>query len=66
MYDQEHRELFAGIRSGNIINNGTYMSYSTLLAIMGREAAIFTGVIWVIALFLYFYARAMARRRVLT
>jgi hypothetical protein len=34
-------------------------------AIMGREAAMFTGVIWVIALFLYFYARAMARRRVL-
>ena len=42
MYDQEHRELFAGIRSGNIINNGTYMSYSTLLAIMGREAC-YTG-----------------------
>jgi len=38
MYDQEHKELFAGIRSGNIINNGTYMSFSTLLAIMGREA----------------------------
>ena len=36
------------------------------MAIMGREAVIFTGVIWVIALFLYFYARAMAGRRVLT
>ena len=35
-------------------------------AIMGREAVIFTGVIWLIALFLYFYARAMARRRVVT
>jgi hypothetical protein len=35
------------------------------LAIMGREAAIFTGVIWLIALFLFFYARAMAKRRVL-
>jgi hypothetical protein len=42
MYDQEHKEMFAGIRSGNIINNGEYMSYSTLLAIMGREAC-YTG-----------------------
>ena len=42
MYDVEHQELFAGIRSGNHINNGEYMSYSTLLAIMGREAC-YTG-----------------------
>jgi len=42
MYDQEHKELFAGIRSGDIINNGEYMCYSTLLAIMGREAC-YTG-----------------------
>lgn len=42
MYDVEHKELFAGIRSGNILNNGEYMSYSTLLAIMGREAC-YTG-----------------------
>jgi hypothetical protein len=42
MYDVEHKELFAGIRSGNIINNGDYMSYSTLMAIMGREAC-YTG-----------------------
>jgi predicted dehydrogenase len=42
MYDVEHGELFAGIRSGNLINNGQYMSYSTLLAIMGREAC-YTG-----------------------
>jgi len=42
MYDIEHKELFAGIRSGKIINNGTYMSYSTLMAIMGREAC-YTG-----------------------
>ena len=35
-------------------------------AIMGEGAGAFTAVIWVIALFLYFYARAMARRRVLT
>jgi predicted dehydrogenase len=42
MYNQEHKELFAGIRSGNIINNGEYMCSSTLLAIMGREAC-YTG-----------------------
>jgi predicted dehydrogenase len=42
MYDVEHRELFAGLRSGNHINNGQYMSTSTLLAIMGREAC-YTG-----------------------
>ena len=42
MYDNEHREFFAGIRAGNLINNGEYMSYSTLLAIMGREAC-YTG-----------------------
>jgi len=42
MYDVEHRELFAALRSGNTINNGEYMSNSTLLAIMGREAC-YTG-----------------------
>ena len=42
MYEVEHKELFAGIRSGNHINNGTYMSYSTLLAIMGRMVC-YTG-----------------------
>ena len=42
MYDQEHTELFASIRAGKPINNGHYMSYSTLLAIMGRMAT-YTG-----------------------
>ncbi len=42
MYDVEHQELFAGIRKGEHINNGEYMSYSTLMAIMGREAC-YTG-----------------------
>ena len=42
MYDVEHVELFAGLRNGNHINNGEYMSYSTLMAIMGREAC-YTG-----------------------
>jgi myo-inositol 2-dehydrogenase / D-chiro-inositol 1-dehydrogenase len=38
MYDEEHRELFKAIQEGRVINNGKYMSYSTLMAIMGREA----------------------------
>jgi predicted dehydrogenase len=42
MYQTEHDELFASIRSGQPINNGEYMSKSTLLAIMGRMAA-YTG-----------------------
>ena len=32
------------------------------MAVMGSGAAIFTSVIWVIALLLYFYARAMVKR----
>ena len=35
------------------------------LAAMGSGGAMFTAVIWVIALLLFFYARAMARRGVL-
>jgi predicted dehydrogenase len=42
IYQQEHNELFAGIRNGRPINNGEYMAKSTLLAIMGRMAA-YTG-----------------------
>jgi predicted dehydrogenase len=42
MYQSEHDELFAGIRSGEPINNGEYMAHSTLLAIMGRMAT-YTG-----------------------
>ncbi len=38
MYDLEHQALFQAIRDGRVINNGQYMSYSTLMAIMGREA----------------------------
>lgn len=41
-YQTEHDELFAGIRSGNPINNGEYMSHSTLLGIQGRMAT-YTG-----------------------
>lgn len=42
MYQTEHDELFASIRSGKPINNGEYMAKSSLLAIMGRMAA-YTG-----------------------
>jgi predicted dehydrogenase len=38
----EHDELFAGIRNGKPINNGDYMSKTTLMAIMGRMAT-YTG-----------------------
>jgi myo-inositol 2-dehydrogenase / D-chiro-inositol 1-dehydrogenase len=42
MYQIEHDELFASIRSGTPINNGDYMCKSTLLAIAGRVGA-YTG-----------------------
>jgi predicted dehydrogenase len=42
MYQTEHNELFASIRSGNPINDGEWMAKSTLMAIMGRMAC-YTG-----------------------
>ena len=42
MYEVEHQHLFRSIREGNPINNGNYMVYSTLMAIMGRDAC-YTG-----------------------
>jgi predicted dehydrogenase len=42
LYQVEHDELFASIRSGSALNNGEYMAKSTLLAIMGRLAT-YTG-----------------------
>lgn len=36
------------------------------MAVMGKSAAYFTAVIWLTALFLFFYARAMANKKVLT
>jgi len=41
-YQTEHDEFFASLRSGKPINNGDYMSKTTLLAIMGRTAS-YTG-----------------------
>ena len=42
MYQVEHNELFASIRSGQPINDGDRMAHSTLMGIMGRMAA-YTG-----------------------
>jgi len=42
MYQIEHDELFASIRTGKPINDGVWMAHSTLMAIMGRMAA-YTG-----------------------
>src|SRR5436190_10800069 len=41
-YVQEHADLIASIRSGNLLNEAEQVAYSTLTAIMGREAA-YTG-----------------------
>jgi myo-inositol 2-dehydrogenase/D-chiro-inositol 1-dehydrogenase len=51
MYQIEHDELFASIRSGTPINDGVRMAHSTLAAIMGRMAA-YTGqeITWDMAL----------------
>ena len=42
MYQQEHDELFASIRAGKPINDGDWMSKSSLMGIMGRMAT-YTG-----------------------
>ena len=42
MYQAEHNALFAAIREGKPINNGEYMSKSTMMAILGRMVA-YTG-----------------------
>ena len=51
MYQNEHNELIASIRSGKPIYNGDYMTKSTLMAIMGRMAT-YTGqvITWDMAL----------------
>ncbi|MCC6676147.1 MAG: Gfo/Idh/MocA family oxidoreductase [Phycisphaerales bacterium] len=42
MYQNEHNEFFAGLRSGHLINDGERGANSTLMAIMARMAA-YTG-----------------------
>lgn len=39
MYQVCHNEWFAAIRKGEALNTGEYMAKSTMLAILGREAA---------------------------
>lgn len=47
MHQAEHDALFAAIRKGDVINDGDRMMLSSLVAIMGREAA-YTGqkIVW--------------------
>lgn len=42
MYQQEHNDLIASIKDGKPINNGRYMTNSTMMAILGRMSA-YTG-----------------------
>lgn len=42
MYQQEHDELFASIRTGKPINDGVWMAHSTMMSVMARMAA-YTG-----------------------
>ncbi len=42
MHQLEHDEMYKAIRKGETINNGEYMAKSTLMGIMGRQAA-YTG-----------------------
>ena len=42
MYQNEHDQLFASIRAGNPLNDGERSAMSTLMGLMGREAA-YTG-----------------------
>ncbi|RIK83197.1 MAG: oxidoreductase [Planctomycetota bacterium] len=42
MYDNEHKEMFAAMRKGEVIYNGDYMATSSMLAILGRMCT-YTG-----------------------
>jgi hypothetical protein len=39
MYQVCHNEFFAALRRGEVINTGEYMANSTMLGLLGREAA---------------------------
>jgi len=47
LYIQEHADLIASIRTGDVLNEAEQIAHTTLTAIMGREAA-YTGqtVVW--------------------
>ena len=57
--------LFGAALAGMAVTTLYNFVLSDGLAMMGAGAAAFTAVIWVIALFLFFYSRAMSQRGVL-
>ena len=57
--------LFGAAIAGMLITTIYNFVLTDGLEAMGTEGAIFSAVIWVISLLLFFYARAMARRGVL-
>ncbi len=57
--------LFAAAIAGMAVSTVFNFVLSNGLEIMGTTGAVFTAVIWVIALLVFFYSRAMAGRRVL-
>ena len=57
--------LFAAAIAGMAVSTVFNFVLSNGLEIMGTTGAVFTAVIWLIALLVFFYARAMAGRRVL-
>jgi hypothetical protein len=57
--------LFGAAIAGLLVSTFYNFVLSDGAAVMGEGAVIFTAMIWVIALFLFFYARAMKNRQVL-
>lgn len=57
--------LFGVAIAGMVVSSYYNFVMSNGIEIMGTTGAIFTGVIWIIALLLFFYARAMEKRGVL-
>jgi hypothetical protein len=55
-----------GLAVAGLAVSTVYNLMSDGFSLMGEGAAIFTAIIWAIALFLFFYARAMQRKGVLT